>query len=242
MRFRKKRSDYPAQEKSGNVTIEYIDPEWADQQSRKWVTEHTRRVPPPAEELSRWQAKHAGLKRAVQRDPRNQGMLTELGTVCLELDKPAEAVNVLRLALDIDPAFESLESLDSQVRTLAKLGEPFSLATATRRALCYLGFAYERLEKYKLAERCILDSLYDCHDPHLLVLGGKFYLESSSPEPDTGIAYFMKAAEITPAITEECDELLKRFAATRRILYPAISWAAIEKYLGIWESAKKKGR
>lgn len=81
------RSNDSSGETSGNGSIEFIDlTAEIDQGARKWVLEHSERARPSAEDLLRLKAKYKGLKKAVLRDSRNQGMLTELGAVCLELD------------------------------------------------------------------------------------------------------------------------------------------------------------
>jgi tetratricopeptide (TPR) repeat protein len=221
----------------------YVDiSESVNERARQWVQEHRSTEPPRPEKVAGLRATRDELTSALERDPRNAAMLTQLGAVLIELDEPQEAEGALRAALDLDDAFGSIERVDARVREVARRSGSLYLPTATRRAMCYMAFACERLGRSKVAEDYILDAVFDCKDPVLLVMAGRFYLESTEPEVDTAIAYFKKAIASSPAAMKECDELLDTFVATHKVLYPRSSWEIIERYLAIWESLKQERR
>jgi tetratricopeptide (TPR) repeat protein len=212
--------------------------EGIDRAAREWMRAHTPDSSPSPDELMRLQTQHQALNRAALADPVDTDVLLELGIVCLALGKLDEAEHAFKGVLDHVDSYSGFEEVDSRSRQAARQHEPFDLPSAIRLPLCYLGFVYEGLGEHRLGERHVLAASFDCQDPSVLVLAGRFYLESSSPEPDTAIAYLKQAIELEPRYVATCDEMLDGFVETHRALYPVASWRLVESALKIWGTAR----
>jgi len=208
--------------------------------ARLWMSEYSRPEHLAPGEANRLRTECTTLRDALRSDLENRALWIELGVKCLALGAFPEAETAFIRALAVDPAFETFEQIDMAVRRAASEHAPFNLPVETRRTLAYLGITYERSEEFRLGEDYVLNALYDCQEPEILMIGGRFYLECSEPEVDTAIAYFKMAVEIDPTLIPACDAIVERFIATRRDLYPDSSWALIEVYLQIWRETIRR--
>jgi serine/threonine protein kinase len=178
-------------------------------------------------------------KEELQKELNDAAGLLEFGQRCLEAERLDEAERAFTRVLQLDSDFGSFARVNALVNELAKQERPFKLSTDSRKAMCLLGFIYERQGKAGLAEDYILDAAYDCEDAAVLTMAGRFYLESFNAEVGTAIAYFIRATSLDAERIDDCDAYIRQFIKNKRAWYPLLSWQVIEKYLEKWESHKK---
>lgn len=82
---------------------------------------------------------------------------------------------------------------------------------------------YLRQCKTRLAEDYVLNEAYDCKEPHLFVMVGKFFLESFNADVEYALGRLKTSTELNQKLIDECDEIVKNFIKNRKHLYPSIS-------------------
>ena len=89
----------------------------------------------------------------------------------------------------------------------------------------------------RLAENCILNAAYRCHDPIVLIAAGRYYLELGNAELHTAVGYFIQASEEDRSRLDDCDRLLKDFMKQRGASY---MWGPSLSYLNTWIQHKQR--
>ena len=174
------------------------------------------------------------LKEILKVNPNSTEILLQFGKLCFALKKDEEAKDAFNRILELDPNYKSFDHIDSMVRALAKEKKPFKLPLHLRKAMVYLGILYDD-------ENYILNSAYDSEDPEVLIMAGKFYLNTYEADIPGAIAYFISATQNENANStwvKECEESIYSIMLDKKGWYPKASWDYIEERVQDWHKHK----
>jgi len=155
----------------------------------------------------------------------------------------------------------NIRTLNNLIMAAAKRRVSSDLAVSTRRALVVIGYLISAakvdvehptsdrtvestiklpcIPKISEAEDCLLNAVYSCEDPEVLVAVGRYLLELFDADFHTAFDYFTYATEIDSSRSrvEICDRLVKEFSSSRGMLY---ALAGLGSRLDAWNEHKRK--